>query len=101
MKLDRENVSRKLREFIATGSGVLVGAPGVGKTHLLKEYCTRALDEGGTCLYLPLDKLGANSEADLEAELGLPTDLPTYLLAEEQATSSSSSPVLVIDAFDA
>lgn len=99
MKLERDGLFAELRAFVKTGDGVLVGAPGVGKTVLLKTYCRALLDEGTPCLYLPIDKLGANSEADLRTELGLQTDVATYLRSQERPTDHP--PVLVIDAFDA
>ena len=36
MNLDRPELADAFREFVAGGHGVLIGAPGVGKTHLLK-----------------------------------------------------------------
>jgi len=86
------------RSFVAAGSGVIVGAPGVGKTHLLKEYCTERLDAGEPCLYLPIDKIGARSESELLTELGIRPDFTTYLRSQG---SHSDQAVLAIDAFDA
>lgn len=99
MRLEREHLFVALQEFVRHDDGVLVGAPGVGKTVLLKKYCQELLDKGTPCFYLPIDKLGANSETDLRTELGLQTDLASYLRSHERPTNHV--PVIVIDAFDA
>ena len=98
MKIERLALSKQFQQFVSDGNGVLIGAPGVGKTFLLKEYCSALLDEGAVCLYLPLDKLAANSEADLKTELGISTDLATFLLSQERP---SVQHVVAVDAFDA
>ena len=98
MRLQRPELSEHFRTFVANGSGVLVGPPGVGKTFLLKEYCTERLDANEPCLYLPIDKLGATSEAELMAELGIRKTFTQYLTSEQR---DSTQPVLAIDAFDA
>ena len=99
MHIDRERLFEELRQFVIRGSGVILGPPGVGKTFLLKSYCQGLMAAGVPCLFLPIDKLGANSEADLRAELGLQTDLASYLTSQDRPTDHP--PVLVIDAFDA
>src|SRR4051812_17887531 len=99
MRLERQALFAELREFVRAGDGVLVGAPGVGKTVLLKKYCRVLRDENVPCLYLPIDKLGAHSENDLRTELGLQTDLVAYLRSQERP--ANHPPVIVIDAFDA
>ena len=71
---------------------------GIGKTYLLKEYCGARLDAGEPCLYLPIDKIGAQSESELLAELGIRTDLNAYLRSQE---NQSDQAVLAVDAFDA
>ena len=98
MQIDRERLFEELRRFVIGGSGVVLGPPGVGKTFLLKLYCRDLINADVPCLFLPIDKLGANSEADLQTELGLQTDLASYLASQEQPTEHP--PVLVIDAFD-
>ena len=99
MRIERERVLRELRRFVIGGSGVILGPPGVGKTFLLKAYCQGLIEKGVPCLFLPIDKLGANSEADLRTELGLQTDLASYLKSQDRETDHP--PVLVVDAFDA
>ena len=99
MQIDRERLFEELRRFVISGSGVILGPPGVGKTFLLKLYCQGLIEADVPCLFLPIDKLGANSEADLRAELGLQTDLASYLTSQDRPTEHP--PVLVIDAFDA
>ena len=98
MKIERPMLVEHFRSFVAAGSGVIVGAPGVGKTHLLKEYCKGCLDAGEPCLYLPIDKIGAQSESELLTELGIRPDFTTYLRSQG---NHSDLAVLVIDAFDA
>ena len=99
MQIDRQRLFGELGRFVMRGSGVILGPPGVGKTFLLKSYCDSLLQTGVPCLFLPIDKLGANSEADLQIALGLQTDLASYLKTQDRQTDHP--PVLVIDAFDA
>jgi hypothetical protein len=99
MRLDRQGLVEEFRQFVLSGNGIIVGAPGVGKTFLLKSYCRSLMEAGVPCLFLPIDKLGANSDADLRAELGIQTDLASYLRSQDRP--SSHPPTLVIDALDA
>ena len=98
MIIERPMLVEHFRRFVSGGGGVVVGAPGVGKTHLLKEYCKGCLDGGEPCLYLPIDKIGAKSESELMTELGIRSDFTTYLGSQE---NDSDQAVLAIDAFDA
>ena len=98
MQVERPMLVEHFRGFVAGGSGVIVGAPGVGKTYLLKEYCAARLDAKEPCLYLPIDKIGAQSESELLAELGIGTTFTAYLRSQE---NDSDQAVLAVDAFDA
>ena len=101
MELKRPKLFEQLRSFVADGNGVLIGAPGVGKTFLLREYYQELFDSDTLCIYLSIDRLAANSETDLQTELGIPTDFITYLKSQEHKYNHSHPPVLIIDAFDA
>ena len=98
MHIERPMLVEHFQSFVAGGSGVIVGAPGIGKTYLLKEYCRARLDAGEPCLYLPIDKIGAQSESELLAELGIRTNFTAYLRSQE---NHSDQALLAVDAFDA
>ena len=55
VKIERPMLVKHFRSFVAGGSGVIVGAPGVGKTYLLKEYCG-ALIDAGRAVSVPADR---------------------------------------------
>ena len=98
MHIERPVLVEQFQSFVSGGSGIIVGAPGVGKTYVLKEYCRARLDAGEPCLYLPIDKIGAQSESELLTELEIPTTFTAYLRSQE---NHSDQAVLVVDAFDA
>ena len=37
MKIERKQLLNDLHDFASQGDGVIIGSPGVGKTHVLKE----------------------------------------------------------------
>ena len=98
MNLERPELTGAFRAFIAGGHGVLIGAPGVGKTHLLKQVVheLRAAQQD-ECLFLPVDRMPFESDADLQAELGATGDIVSFL---EQRTRRRHG-YLVVDALDA
>ena len=98
MLIERTMLLEHFQRFVSGGSGMVVGAPGVGKTYLLQKYTRACLDSGDPCLYLPIDKVGARSESELMAELGIDTSFTRYLKSQEM---ESCQAVLVVDAFDA
>jgi DNA polymerase III delta prime subunit len=100
MKLDRIQLLNELFAFASQGSGVIVGSPGVGKTHTLKAFCSRLIEENNPCLYLPIDKLDVSTEESFRSELGISEDFISYL-ESITAISGASKGILVIDAFDA
>ncbi len=100
MKLQRTHLLKELYVFASQGSGTIVGSPGVGKTHTLKAFCSRLIEDSNPCLYLPIDKLDVSTDQSLLSELGISGDFFTYL---ESIIGTSRAPrgFLVIDAFDA
>lgn len=98
MYIKRNDLLNALESFSFSGDGVVIGAPGVGKTYSLKQLAEKLLDNGFPCLYLPIDKIGVDTESALKLELGIKGDLISYL--DNQNTSKNTG-VLIIDAFDA
>lgn len=100
MEIKRHEMADAFQRFARAGSGIVVGPPGVGKTHLLKTACAAFHDEGIPFLYLPLDRLGGDAAQDPGDELGLGCPLTTYLQAQKTCRSDRPG-ILIIDAFDA
>jgi len=98
VNLDRPEITGAFRRFAKTGYGVLIGAPGVGKTHLLK-LMVRELqaDPQSRCLYLPVDRVPLESDADLRAELGVSGDIVSFFESETRDRHG----YLIVDALDA
>src|SRR5215510_4408619 len=100
MQIPRTHLLDELYSFASRGSGIIIGSPGVGKTHTLRALCSRLIKESSPCLYLPIDKLAVNTDGALRAELGIDQDPLTYL-ETIVAKSAASTGILLIDAFDA
>ena len=100
MNIKRKKLIAALTKFSFNGNGVVIGAPGVGKTFALKELCSKVLNKNIPCIYLPIDKLGVETESALKAELNIKKDFISYL-EEEIAKTDKKVGILVIDAFDA
>jgi hypothetical protein len=100
MQIVREELMKTFSEYALAESGVVIGPPGVGKTHLLRDFCKQLINKNIPNLYLPIDKLGANTEVELKAELDINNDFIDYLRSQNLAYNSRLG-VLVIDALDA
>jgi hypothetical protein len=98
MNLERPDLTRAFREFTASGHGVLIGAPGAGKTHLLKTMARELRTApDNECLFLPVDRMPFESDADLRAELGATGDILSFFERQTQHRHG----YLIVDALDA
>ena len=98
MNLDRPEMVSAFREFVAGGHGVLIGAPGAGKTYLLKEMVRELrLATDSECLYLPVDRVPFESDTDLRVELGVTGDIVSFFESQTQHRHG----FLIVDALDA
>ncbi|MAY61548.1 MAG: hypothetical protein CML29_04995 [Rhizobiales bacterium] len=89
---------RALGTAIDTGSLIVIGEPGAGKTGALVALAQARRASGETVVFLSVDRFpGVAIAADLQAELGLAHPL-TDLLA---AAPGSGRKLLIIDALDA
>jgi hypothetical protein len=98
VNLDRPELADAFREFVAGGHGVLIGAPGVGKTHLLKATVHELREaRNNVCLFLPVDRMPFESDADLRTELGATGDILSFFESETRERPG----YLIVDALDA
>ncbi len=97
MNIQRDKLEAAFSEFAKQSSGVVIGPPGVGKTFLLKRFCEQ---DTKSRLYLPIDKLGVENEADLKAVLAINSSFIDHL-RQKSIQENIKKGILVIDAFDA
>lgn len=100
MEIRRDNLAVEFAEFERDGNGVVIGAPGVGKTYLLRSYFRAASATNRPAFLLALDKHSVRNELELRTEFQLERDLVETLGADERATPAGPG-LLVIDAYDA
>ena len=98
MKIKREKLLRKVRDFVSRGNGVIVGSPGVGKTYLLKELRQNLKSDEIPHLLLPIDQLGDGTDETLRRELSYERNLIDKL---KSVHVSGKKGALLFDAFDA
>jgi hypothetical protein len=99
MKIDRSNLIVELQAFAQTGNGVVIGAPGIGKSYTLAELRENLKKNGTPHLVLPVERLGAASENDLKVVLRRDGDFVSLL---RSAIADVKKPaILIFDGFDA
>ncbi len=99
MKIDRSILVSELADFARSGNGVVVGPPGVGKSYVLSELQEKLKKDGVPHLILPVERLGAASEAELKLVLRREGDFVRLLRSAAQ--ESSRPAILIFDGFDA
>lgn len=95
IKIDRA-VAPALRTAAATGSVVVIGDPGSGKSGQLHDFAAALTASGADVVVLAVDRLAAQSLLQLRDELGLQHDLVDVLVN----WPGTSPGYLIIDALD-
>jgi hypothetical protein len=95
-----ELITNELYNFVISGSGILTGYPGAGKSYEIEKLVNFLEEKEYTVLFLPIDKLVSETDVDLQDELDLKTNLFEYISSED-SVSSSKKGVVIVDAFDA
>ena len=100
MEIRRDRLETEFTEFESQGNGVVIGAPGVGKTYLLATHlrATEAVDR--PAFLLALDRHLVRNDQELQAEFDLEHDLVDTLAADDRVTAAAPG-LLVIDSYDA
>ena len=100
MEINRSQVLDDLKRFAINGNGVVIGRPGVGKTHLLLKLHERLSNDNVPHLLLPIDKLGDGTDESLQTALSYKGDL-IIKLRDEIRRGNTCPGILLFDAFDA
>src|SRR5215203_2263158 len=100
MEIQRDHLAAEFVTFERQGNGVVIGAPGVGKTHLLANHFRAAVAANRPAFLLALDKHSVRNDLELQTELRLDGDLVETLAAEVRATVTSPG-LFLIDSYDA
>ncbi len=100
MEIRRDRLVTAFAEFERDGNGVVIGAPGVGKTHLLESYFRVAHAANRPAFLLALDKHSVRNDRELHAEFQLERDF-LETLADDDRTTPTEPGLLVIDSYDA
>ncbi|WP_246796729.1 ATP-binding protein [Rhizobium leguminosarum] len=94
----RRHSDGPLAAAVSSGSLIVIGEPGAGKTGALVAMAQAERDAGATVVFLSVDRFpGIGTTADLQAELQLERSLSEVLCA----APGSAPKLLIIDALDA
>ena len=100
MKIRRDRLATEFAEFERKGNGVVIGAPGAGKTHLLGSHLRTADAANRLAVLLALDKHSVRNDQELQAAFQLEGDFLDTLADDDRATPAEPG-LLVIDSYDA
>lgn len=100
MKIDRAHLISELQGFAVAANGVIIGAPGVGKSYLLKEVRDGFMSSDRPAVIIPVDQLGAATDEDLRTFFPGGGDWTARLVAVARAQKITPG-VLIFDGFDA
>jgi len=99
VKIERPSLIESLEEFALGGSGLIVGKPGIGKSHSLRRLRERLKQNSIPQLFIPVEDLGEGHESDFQHLLKYEGSLVDNL--RSAIAPGSEHGVLIIDGFDA
>ena len=98
MKIDRSELISAFMTFALEGNGVVVGHPGVGKTHTLIALREALKAKQIPHLIVPVESLGEATESDIKAFFGRDGDFVQLL--KQSVTGVKPPSILMFDGFD-
>jgi hypothetical protein len=99
MKIERAELNEALIEFARAGHGVVLGRPGIGKTHALAELGRSLTKIQVPFLFLSVEELGEATEEDLRRSLDYSGTFDDAM--GELFSASLSGGIVIFDGFDA
>ncbi len=99
MRIERRELDNALRQFVNDGHSLVLGRPGVGKTHSLQSLARSLEAEGTPYLFIAVDELGEATEGDIRLALGYGEG--TFSNRVQSLFSAAPSGVVIFDGFDA
>ncbi len=99
MKIERAELQGALADFAEGGHGLVIGRPGVGKTHSLNALTYTIEERGGRYVFLSVADLGDATEDDLRIALGYIGTFSDTL--DGLFASPDVRAALIFDGFDA
>jgi hypothetical protein len=97
VKIDRLSLIERLDDFARDGHGLVTGVPGVGKTYSMAQLHDLWKDQGLPNQVVPVDRLGAVTDPDIRAALGIADDLVDHFV---EYFRDKGRGVVVFDGFD-
>ena len=97
INIQREKLRSDLFDFVSQENGVVIGSPGVGKTHILKELHNHLQSQDIPHLLLSVDLLGNSDTNEWPDGLSFRGDLIEGL---KSVPVSDNKAVLIFDGFD-
>ena len=99
IEIERRQVWESLFEFSQKGNGLVLGAPGSGKTHSLIRLNKKLEEKGIPRLIIPLDRFGLEISKEIQSFLLINEPLEKKL--KKILKASDEKGVLILDGFDA
>ncbi len=99
MKIDRPELISQFLDFALAGSGLVIGQPGIGKSHAILGLNEGLKAKGIPRLIISVEALGGGTDVEVRAVLQKDGDFIDLL---RSAVPSASTPaILIFDGFDA
>lgn len=99
MKINRSELLSSLANFVGEESGVIIGIPGVGKSHILSQLVVGLITKNVPSCLIKLDNLTSGTDEDIANSLGMP-DANWIGNLKAIPSPAQGRPAIVFDAFD-
>jgi hypothetical protein len=100
MKIERSELVLQVKAFSLAANGLIIGAPGVGKSYVLRQARDAFMADRRPATIVPVDQLGVGSDEDFRAFFPGGGDWLSRLNAIARASPLQPG-VLIFDGFDA